>query len=371
MNIESLKQGITARLHQLVVLDRQGLLIGSCDSLIPLKQFLGMPIIPQFALLQGLEDAILHLLPNSPALLLPWMDFEFEGKSYRFSHEFWMEAEEDGIFWLMSTDEHLVSKLRQIQQDRNETFIGLERVIEHERLLREYTNRLEQSHQTLQRFAYIVSHDLRASLRGIANLGEWIGESIETGDHAELPNFLRLLSNRLQRMEDLIDGIFRYHKAGHDNQDTEWLDLREMLLEIHDTVFGTNGTKMVLPESIPSIYASRTKIYQIFSNLFDNVYKYAKLPGSHFEIQFEEVGLGIKFSVVDHGPGIDPRNHERIFEMFHTLKSKDEESNTGIGLTIVKRLVEEAGGKVGVESSLGNGATFWFVWPKGDKERGG
>ena len=82
------------------------------------------------------------------------------------------------------------------------------------------------------------------------------------------------------------------------------------------------------------------------------------------EVRYEDMGQHHKFGVIDNGPGIDPVHHERIFEIFQTLKSKDDDDTPGIGLSIVKRIVEDAGHKIWVESSLGHGAAFWFTWPK-------
>jgi signal transduction histidine kinase len=364
MNIEDLKRQVTARRHQLAVLDREGRLLASCDSLIPLKKHLGAPILPLFDVFEGLTESILALQPGHQSIHLPMMGFWFEDTPYRLSIEFWVEEGTEGILWLLSTEDIPTEKLRQIQQDRNETYIGLEKITAQELTLREYTARLEHAHQTLQRFAYIVSHDLKAPLRAIGNLTNWIGEAIETGETTELPEFLHLLRNRVQRMEGLIEGILQYHRAGHQSHEREAVDLRALLQELHETIFNNHTCDLHLPATLPTLYCSRTTIYQVFSNLMCNVRKYGNLQDCHIEIGYEDLGTHYQFGVIDNGPGIDPKHHARIFEIFQTLQSKDEDESTGIGLSIVQRIIEDAGGKIWVASNLGSGAAFWFTWPK-------
>ncbi len=364
MNIEDLKRKVTARRHQLSVIDREGRLLATCDSLIPLQKHLGEQILPLFDVFEGLVESILALQSTDQSIHLPMMGFWFQGKPYRLSIEFWVEEGTEGILWLLSTEDIPTEKLRQIQQDRNETYIGLEKITEQEHTLREYTARLEQAHQTLQRFAYIVSHDLKAPLRAIGNLATWIGEAIESGETRELPEFLRLLHNRVQRMEGLIEGILQYHRAGHQLHEREVVDLRALLKELHETIFNNHTCDLTLPAVLPTLYCSRTTIYQVFSNLMSNARKYGNLEDCHIEIGFEDLGAHYKFGVIDNGPGIDPRHHARIFEIFQTLQSKDEDESTGIGLSIVQRIIDDAGGKIWVESNLGSGAAFWFTWSK-------
>jgi signal transduction histidine kinase len=364
MNLEALKSRVTARRHQLVLLDRAGLLLESCDSLVPLQHLVGEPLLESFQLFEGLVPTILSLQPGEAGLHLPLIGFIFEDKPYRLTLEFWAEPDVEAILWLLSTEDIPSEKLRQIQQDRNETYIGLEKVTEQEQTLREYTERLEQAHQNLQRFAFVVSHDLKAPLRAIGNLAIWIGEAIEGNALHELPEYLGLLRNRVQRMEGLVEGILQYHRAGRERRELELVDLRAMLHELHETIFAALPCTLTIDPSLPVLFCCRTAMYQIFSNLFSNVLKYGRGAECGVEIKYEEMPHYYKLGVRDHGPGIDPRHHERIFEIFQTLQSKDDDESSGIGLSIVRRIAEEAGGTAWVESQLGHGATFWFTWPK-------
>lgn len=366
MNIAALKNEIVARRHQLVVIDRAGRLTASCDSIMPLMQHAGQEVLSLFFMFQGLESAILQLQPGDPHIHLPMLAFPYEDKEYLLSIDLWAQAGVEGILWMMNQEDVPSERLRHIQQDRNEIHIGLEQMTEQEQTLREYTQQLEEAHKALQRFSYIVSHDLKAPLRTIGNLATWISEAFEAGDLNELPQFIRLMHSRVQRMEGLIDGIFRYHRAGYEGQSQEEINLRTLLFEIQETLINPNHCKIDLPIDLPILYSSRTALYQVFSNLLINACKHSTQADCLIEVRFADMGQHYKFGVIDNGPGIDPIHHERIFEIFQTLKSKDDDDTPGIGLSIVKRIVEDAGHKIWVESSLGNGAAFWFTWPKNE-----
>ncbi len=363
MNIATLKQQAVADRHQLAVLDRTGQLLGSCDSLVPLQAYLGAQVLPAFHIFDGLIDEILHLQPGDRRLYLPMVVFSFENQAYQLSFEFWADAEIDGVYWLMSTIDHSGERLRQIQQDRNEAQIGIERAQEQGLALREYTDRLEQAHQALKRFAYIVSHDLKAPLLAIGNLSLWISEDLKAGNLQEFPEYLRLMQDRVKRMQDLIEAILHYHQEAGERRDLDDIDLRALLMELKDTIFHATPCELQLPAHLPVLHASRSALYQVLSNLLENVSKYVQRPDRHIVIHYEQLGKQHKFGVEDNGPGIDPMHHTRIFEIFQTLQSKDEDPSTGVGLAIVQRIVEDAGGRVWVESVLGQGSTFWFTWP--------
>ena len=270
MNITALKNEIVARRHQLVVIDREGRLLASCDSIMPLTQHLGEDMLSMFFMFQGLEQTILQLKPGDPRIHLPMLAFPYEDKEYLLSLEIWAQSGVEGILWMMNQEDVPSERLRNIQQDRNEIHIGLEQMTEQEQTLREYTQQLEEAHQALQRFSYIVSHDLKAPLRTIGNLATWISEAFESGDLQELPQFIRLMHSRVQRMEGLIDGIFRYHRAGYEGQSQEAIDLESLLLEIQETLINPNHCQIHLPTDLPVLHSSRTALYQVFSNLLIN-----------------------------------------------------------------------------------------------------
>jgi signal transduction histidine kinase len=364
MNIKELKARIIAKRHQLVHLDRHGRLVKSCDSLMPLQHLRGTNLLETFQVFEGLMPDILALQPGDATMHLPMMGFIFEGKPYRLTLEFWAESDIDGILWLMSTEDIPTAKLSEIQQDRNETYIGLENLTEQEKTLRDYTTRLEHALNSLQRFSYVVSHDLKTPLRAIGNLATWIGEAIEAQDYTELPEYLNLLRNRVSRMEGLIEGLLLYHRAGRERQQPEPLDLQAMIQELHETIFVDRSCQLTIAPNLPILFCCRTALYQILSNLLTNVYRYAGGDNCQVQITYAELPQHHQIGVIDNGPGIAPKHHQHIFEIFQTLQSKDENESSGIGLSIVQRIVTEAGGTVWVESELGAGAAFYFTWPK-------
>lgn len=361
MNVEQLKQKITARRHQLVHLAADGRLLASCETILPLGTFQGQQVLPTFHNFDGMMPAILALRAGDEPIALPAGDLVYQDQAHSLSHEFWVEAEMDGILWLMRTDgmpsrhmpypEQLLHAQTPIHWEKEET-------------LRDYAARLEKAHLSLQRFTYIVSHDLKAPLRAIGFLTDWIEESIASGDQVSLAEHLQLLRSRVARVEGLVEGIARYHRAGRVQSEPTDVDLRELLLELQATIFTERPCALHLPETLPIFHCCRTALYQVFSNLFSNVAKYGKQDDCQIVIGYEDLGQYHGFSVQDNGPGIDSRHHKRIFEIFQTLQSKDENDSTGIGLSIVQRIVDECGGQVWVESELGKGANFRFTWSK-------
>lgn len=122
--------------------------------------------------------------------------------------------------------------------------------------------------------------------------------------------------------------------------------------------------KIELPASFPNIYTVRIHLQQVLSNLISNAVKYNDKPEGHITISWEDKGSSYSFSVSDNGPGIDAEYHDRIFVIFQTLNERDAVESTGVGLAIVKKIIERQGGTIGVESAPGQGTTFTFTWPK-------
>jgi light-regulated signal transduction histidine kinase (bacteriophytochrome) len=135
--------------------------------------------------------------------------------------------------------------------------------------------------------------------------------------------------------------------------------LHDLQLEIIDT-----GAVIHVPESLPTVYYPEVRLTQIFSNLLSNALKFTAGRAPVVTIGCEELARHYRFTVCDNGIGIAPEHFGRIFEIFKRLHTREEYSGTGAGLTIVKKIVESHGGQIGVESTLGEGSTFWFTVPK-------
>ncbi|HEY9876666.1 MAG TPA: PAS domain S-box protein [Candidatus Obscuribacterales bacterium] len=226
------------------------------------------------------------------------------------------------------------------------------------------TQALERSNKDLDQFAYVTSHDLKAPLRGIASLSEWIEEDLAENLTDESREHLNLLRGRVHRMEGLINGILQYSRAGRVQNKTETLNVSTLLSEVIELLAPSPTVSIVVDPGMPTLETERVQLEQIFMNLINNAIKHTQRPDAYIRLGVKEVGRYYEFSVTDNGPGIAPEYHQRIWGIFQTLESRDKVEGTGIGLSVVKKIVESRGGRVWIDSELGSGATFGFSWPK-------
>jgi light-regulated signal transduction histidine kinase (bacteriophytochrome) len=226
------------------------------------------------------------------------------------------------------------------------------------------TAEAERHAEELEQFAYVTSHDLKAPLRGIANLAAWLEEDLRGKLTETTREQLGLLHDRVQRMNALIEGLLEYSRIGKAAQSMASVDTGELLAEIIDSLSPPDGFTIDVTANMPTLYTDRLHLYQVFSNLISNSIKHRKDEQGHTAVTVQERGEYYEFTVADNGPGIAPEYHDRIFMMFQTLAVHDYGSNTGIGLALVKKIVQEHGGSITLESAEGNGATFRFTWPK-------
>ncbi|MEB3358311.1 MAG: PAS domain-containing protein [Synechococcales bacterium] len=232
-------------------------------------------------------------------------------------------------------------------------------------MLSSLTSDLKRRNQDLNQFAYVVSHDLKAPLRGIRNLAQWLKEDLGTLIPADSQEQLDLLMSRVDRMESLISGLLDYSRAGQRQSSAELVDVGELLRKITGSLSLPLGVTVQLTGRMPTFQTRRLVLSQVFANLISNAVSYG-CPNQQGNVVVSvwEGAEAYEFAIADSGPGIAPSYHERIFNIFETLSTRDVPQSTGIGLSIVKKLVEEAGGTIRVESQLGAGATFYFTWPK-------
>jgi len=235
---------------------------------------------------------------------------------------------------------------------------------EHGEQLARTTAALEERNRELDQFAYITSHDLKAPLRGIANLSQWIEEDL--GDNAtdDIRKQLDLLRGRVHRMEGLIDGILQYSRVGRVKGVVETVDVGVLLHDVVDLIAPPAGFRIEVAPDMPTINTERLRLQQVFQNLIGNAIKHHNRADGHISIGVTERGPLLEFAVTDDGPGIAPQYHQKIFVVFQTLATRDKVEGTGIGLSLVKKIIESNGGNIRVESAEGAGTTFRFTWPK-------
>jgi len=225
---------------------------------------------------------------------------------------------------------------------------------------------LERSNAELDQFAYVASHDLKAPLRGISNLAQWLEEDIGENLTDSGREQLDLLKSRVQRMEGLINGILDYSRAGRTRAQPEPIESGRLLVEVIELLAAGSGAVQV-GDGMPLLVTERVPLQQVFMNLIGNALKHARRSDPVVRVQAREDGFWYEFSVADNGHGIAPEFHDKIWGIFQTLEPRDVIEGTGIGLSVVKKIVESKGGRVWVESALGAGATFRFTWPKAEK----
>ncbi|HEY9804063.1 MAG TPA: ATP-binding protein [Leptolyngbyaceae cyanobacterium] len=225
---------------------------------------------------------------------------------------------------------------------------------------------LERSNQELDAFAYIASHDLKEPLRGIHNYSNFLiedyGENLDEQGKEKLFTLIRLT----QRMEDLIDSLLHFSRLGRIDLAMQHTDLNEIVHRIFDMLSGRieeTGVAIRIAQPLPVVYCDRIQIGEVFSNLIANAIKYNDKANKWIEIGYlNNAPLPCTFYVRDNGIGIREKHFDAIFRIFKRLHSPSKYGGgTGVGLTIAKKIVERHGGKIWVESTYGEGSTFYFT----------
>jgi signal transduction histidine kinase len=232
----------------------------------------------------------------------------------------------------------------------------------------ELIEKVDSVNKELKDFASIVSHDLKAPLRGIKSLATWILDDCSDKLGEQGNEQMHLLLGRVERMYNLIDGVLQYSIVGRTEEQSTQVNLDKFIPEIIDMVVPPEHIKVTVENDMPVIEGEETQIMQLLQNLLSNAIKYNDKPEGWIKVGCVEEDGWWKFSVSDNGPGIEERHFERIFKMFQALTVTDEFEGTGVGLTVAKKIVELHGGKIWVESKVKEGSTFFFTWPK--KEMG-
>jgi signal transduction histidine kinase len=239
-----------------------------------------------------------------------------------------------------------------------------EQLKEEEAKQAELVKELENVNQELKDFAYIASHDLKAPLRAIKTLADWISTDYADKLDQDGQEQLKLLRQRVDRMHNLIDGILQYSRVGRVREKITEIELNKLLPEIIDMLAPPEHIKITVVSDLPVVKCEETRVTQVFQNLLSNAVKYMDKSEGLIQVECTEQGEFWKFSIADNGPGIEKQHWDRIFKIFQTLTPRDEFESTGIGLTVVKKIIEMYGGKIWLESELGKGTTFFWTFPR-------
>jgi signal transduction histidine kinase len=229
-----------------------------------------------------------------------------------------------------------------------------------QRLIKE----LEKTNGELDQFAYAASHDLRAPLRGISNLASWIEEDLGPPTPKKVREHLALLKGRAARMDKLINGLLELARVGRTRQKAERVDVAELLHETIDLLSTPESSRILVIGAMPTLVAERFAMQQVFLNLIDNAIRHSGRKDVIVRITAVERADEVEFAIADNGAGIPLEHHQRVWQIFQTLQSRDVVESTGIGLAIVKKQVEAAGGQAWIDPQPREGTVVRFTWPK-------
>jgi two-component system, LuxR family, sensor kinase FixL len=230
--------------------------------------------------------------------------------------------------------------------------------------LAESVRELRRSNKELQDFAYVTAHDLKAPLRGIGTLTDWIVTDYADKLDAEGQQNLKMLKGRVSRMSELIDSILHYSEIGRTAQRIDRVDVNGVVAEIVDRLAVPPNIRVAVAPNLPVVNTERVRLAQIFQHLIGNAIKYMDKPQGHIEVGYARIDGFLRFHVSDNGPGIDRKYFQKVFQMFQTLTRRDERESIGIGLAVVKKIVDLYDGNVWIESEMGKGTTFYFTLPQ-------
>ena len=229
--------------------------------------------------------------------------------------------------------------------------------------LEKTVKKLTFANHELQDFVHITAHDLKSPLRAIGTLAGWISIDYADKFDEQGKERLKLLIKRAVRMSEYIDSFLLYSQIGHNANKELAVNLDKLVTSIIKEIAPPENIQINIENELPTIVCEEMSITQIFEGLIHNAVKYMDKPQGQISIECIEQDGAWKFSITDNGPGIDERHFGKIFQMFQTLSPRDELESAGVGLTVVRKIVEMYNGQIWVESKLGEGATFFFTLP--------
>jgi len=230
-------------------------------------------------------------------------------------------------------------------------------------LLKKKTGELEESNTELSQFTYVVSHDLKAPLRAIHSYCEWLSEDLDGKLESDQQEYITGMQEAVQEAEILIEDLLELSRVGRRSIKVESIDLTEFFMSLTRTVIVEDTVEIEVAESMPTIVVSPTILTQVFQNLITNAFLYNKSDKKSIKISGRESGDNYIVSIADNGIGIEEKYHDRVFQLFQRLHTKEQYEGTGIGLAIVHKAVMHLNWTIALHSSLNKGSTFSVAFP--------
>ncbi|WP_344796802.1 HAMP domain-containing sensor histidine kinase [Litoribacillus peritrichatus] len=219
------------------------------------------------------------------------------------------------------------------------------------------------SNQELDNFAYIISHDLHAQLRAIEHLTAWIEEELNETATKETNDNLELLHARIYRMEKLLNDLLEYSRINHNIENSHEVDTNRLVEQIFASLPAKPKFSLTTSK-LPMFTTNEVHLEQVFKHLLSNAINHHNRSSGHIEVTCKDSEHYYEFSVIDDGPGIAKMFHTKAFNLFQTFRSRDEVKGNGMGLALIKKIVEFYGGQVSLASDEGEGTEIKFTWPK-------
>ncbi len=251
----------------------------------------------------------------------------------------------------------LLTEQNAVQSQLNETLKQQQHALE------QNVATLERRNEELDQFTYIASHDLKTPLRAVSNLSVWVESELEGFENPEVSQHLKMMRERILRMENLINGVLDYASISKLKFTPEKVDVHKLVQILGEQLVVGKGV-FEITKQLPIIKTEAYLLEQVFKHLIKNAVEHNDATQPLVEISYHGVRNNHVFCIKDNGPGIPSEFHEKVFQIFQTLKSKDDHQATGIGLSIAKKIVEEKGGSIWIENNPNSGSSFWFTWPE-------
>ncbi len=223
---------------------------------------------------------------------------------------------------------------------------------------------LKKIQKEFEDFVFTVSHDFKAPIRSIKNLSEWIEEDFGDQVPEEARKNLELIQDRVRKLGKMVDGMVELSRAGKGSLQIEPLNFEACVHDVVRKLQLSEEIVVAVQSEIPEFETDPTRFQQVLSHLIENAIKFNNSEHPRVELFAREAGEFFEISVKDNGPGIDTKYNEKIFKVFSSLIPQSQMENTGMGLPIAKKIIEDSGGTIEMESKSQEGATFRFFWPK-------